>query len=58
MNTEFVMSWVYGYDVPHAHIHLMPDARGKVSFFPKEKIELNEEKAQQLVKRLAINRNN
>ena len=52
------MSWVYGYDVPHAHIHLMPDARGKVSFFPKEKIELNEEKAQQLVKRLAINRNN
>lgn len=54
METEFVMSWVYGYDVAHAHIHLMPDARGKVSFFPKEKVEFNEEKAKQLGKKLAI----
>jgi len=55
MNSEFVMTWIYGYDVPHAHIHLMPDARGKVSFFPNEKVKFSEKKAQQLVEKLAIN---
>ncbi len=55
MDTEFVMSWIYGYDVPHAHIHLMPDSRGKVKFYPTEKIELTEEKAERLVEKLSIN---
>jgi len=36
--TEFVMSYIYGYDVPHAHIHLFPDARRKIAFYPREKI--------------------
>lgn len=54
METEFVMTWIYGYDVPHAHIHLMPNARSKVAFYPKEKIDLTEEKAKSLVARLAL----
>lgn len=54
MGTEFVMSWIYGYDVPHAHIHLMPDARSKVKFFPKESVEFNEEKAKQLLEKLQM----
>ncbi len=37
--TEFVFSFIYGYDVPHAHIHLLPDSRGKIAIYPKEKIE-------------------
>jgi histidine triad (HIT) family protein len=55
LNTEFVMTWIYGYDVPHAHIHLMPDARGKVKFYPTEKIDLTEERAKQLVDKLTLN---
>lgn len=54
MDTEFVMSWVYGYDVPHAHIHLMPDARGKVKFYPTEKVDLIEQEAEKLVSKLKI----
>ncbi len=54
MDTEFVMSWIYGYDVPHAHIHLMPDARGKVNFFPKESVKLTEDKAKKLLEKLQM----
>lgn len=54
MDIEFVMSWIYGYDVPHAHIHLMPDARGKVKFYPTGKVELTEEKAEQLLEELQM----
>lgn len=35
--TEFIMSFIYGYDVPHAHVHLLPAARKKIAFYPKEK---------------------
>ena len=35
---EFVMSWIYGFEVPHAHIHLFPNSRGKIVFYPKEKL--------------------
>jgi len=53
--TEFVMSWVYGYDVPHAHIHLFPNARGKIAFYPKgKKIQLTEEKGKELVRKLKL----
>ena len=53
--TEFVMSFIYGYDVPHAHIQLMPDARGKIAIYPKQKkVQLGEEKGKKLVKKLAF----
>ncbi len=54
MNTEFIMTWIYGYDVSHAHIHLMPNARGKVKFYPTEKVDLSGEKAKELVKKLGL----
>ena len=53
--TEFVMSFIYGYDVPHAHIQLFPDARGKINLYPKEgKQKLDPAKAQELVKKLKL----
>jgi histidine triad (HIT) family protein len=55
LNIEFIMSWIYGWEVPHAHIHLFPDARGKVAFYPKEKLgTLTPEKGNELVKRLSL----
>jgi len=54
-NTEFVMSFIYGYDVPHAHIQLLPDARGKIAIYPKnKKVRLSEEEGKELVKRLKL----
>lgn len=55
--TDFVMSFVYGYDVEHAHIHLLPDARGKIALYPKGKKEkLEEEKAKKIVTKAALSR--
>ncbi len=55
LGIEFVMGWIYGYEVPHAHIHLMPDARGKVAYYPKVgQKKLNPKKAEELVKKLAF----
>jgi histidine triad (HIT) family protein len=54
-DTEFVMSFVYGYDVEHAHIHLLPDARGKVSLYPKAKKEmLKKESARKIIEKAAF----
>lgn len=55
LKTKFVMSFIYGYDVEHAHIHLLPDARGKVAVYPKktgEKFEAG--KAKLLLKKLSL----
>ncbi len=53
--TEFIMSFIYGYDVPHAHIHLLPDSRGKIAIYPKDKkIQLSEKEGKELVERLKI----
>ncbi|PIS14005.1 HIT family protein [Candidatus Shapirobacteria bacterium CG09_land_8_20_14_0_10_47_13] len=53
LGTEFVMSFIYGYNVPHAHIQLFPDARGKVAVYPKEgKQKLDPKKAEDLVAKL------
>lgn len=53
--TEFVMSFIYGYNVPHAHIQLFPNARGKINLYPKEgKQKLNPTKAAELVKKLSL----
>jgi len=55
LGIEFVMGWIYGYEVPHAHFHLMPDSRGKVAFYPKKKKgRLSQEKARELVKVLKL----
>lgn len=53
--TEFVMSYIYGYDVPHAHIHLFPNARGKIAFYPKsKKSQLSSEEGKKLVEKLKL----
>ncbi len=53
--TEFVMSRIYGYDVPHAHIHLFPDARGKIAFYPKQRLgRLSLEKGNELSQKLRL----
>lgn len=55
LKTEFVMSYIYGYDVPHAHIHLFPDARGKIAMYPKIKRgQLTPAEGKDLVKKLAL----
>lgn len=55
LRVEFVMSFIYGYDIPHAHLHLMPNARGKIAIYPKEgKQKLDPAKAAALVKKLKI----
>ncbi len=53
--TEFVMSRIYGYDIPHAHIHLFPDARGKIAFYPKQRLgRLSLEKGKELSQKLRL----
>jgi len=53
--TEFVMSFIYGYNIPHAHFNLLPDARGKVVLYPKMgKKKLSPEEGKELVGKLAI----
>lgn len=50
--TEFVFSFIYGYDVPHAHIHLLPDSRGKIAIYPKEKIEASSEELEKVYQKV------
>lgn len=53
--TEFVMSFVYGYDVEHAHIHLLPNSRGKVAVYPKEgKGKLIADEGQKMAEKLEL----
>jgi len=53
--TEFVMSWIYGFEVPHAHIHLFPNSRGKIAFYPKEKLPtLTNEEGEKLAAALKL----
>jgi histidine triad (HIT) family protein len=55
-DTEFIMSFIYGYDVEHAHIHLLPDARGKIALYQKGKKEkLEEEKAKEIIDKAKFN---
>jgi histidine triad (HIT) family protein len=54
MDIDLVMSVIYGVDVPHAHVHLFPEKRGEVMFYPKNKEKLTKEKGDKLVDRLAI----
>jgi len=55
LKTDFVMSWIYGWDVPHAHIHLFPDSRRKIAFYPREKLpELSQEKGKMLAEKLKL----
>jgi len=55
LGKEFVMGWIYGYEIPHAHFHLMPDARGKVAYYPKgPKKSLSKEEGEELVKKLSL----
>lgn len=48
--TEFIFSFIYGYDIPHAHIHLLPDSRGKFAIYPKQKIEASAENLEKVYK--------
>ncbi len=55
LKTEFIMSYIYGWEVPHAHIHLFPDARGKIAMYPKIKRgQLSSEEGEKLAKRLRL----
>ncbi len=55
LGTEFIMSWIYGWEIPHAHVHLFPASRGKIAFYPKQKLSpLSPEKGRQLVEKLRI----
>lgn len=54
LGIEFVMSFIYGYNIPHAHIHLFPDSRKKISFYPKTKAKLRPERAKELSEKLAL----
>lgn len=54
MDIDLVMSVIYGMEVSHAHVHLFPEKRGEVVFYPKDKKGLDEEKAKQLVEKLAL----
>ena len=55
LNIEFVMSFIYGYDVPHAHIHLLPNARKRIALYPKEKLpQLSSKEGEKLVKKLGL----
>ncbi len=54
-NTEFVMSYIYGYDVTHAHIQLFPDARKKVAIYPKKGgKKLDKRDANELLKKISF----
>jgi len=54
MGDEFVASLIWGTDVPHAHIHLLPKAYGLKLFALGEKIPLTPEKAKKVVAKLAF----
>ncbi|PIS15209.1 HIT family protein [Candidatus Shapirobacteria bacterium CG09_land_8_20_14_0_10_38_17] len=55
LKIEFVMGWIYGLEVPHAHIHLFPDSRGKIAFYPKEKLpQPSGEEGEKLVAKLRM----
>jgi len=55
LKIEFVMSWIYGWEVPHAHIHLFPDARGKIAVYPKIKRgQLSVEEGKKLAEKLRL----
>lgn len=54
MDIDLVMSVIYGMDVPHAHVHLFPEKRGEVLFYPKDKKGLDEEKVKKLVEELSF----
>ncbi len=55
LRADLVMSWIYGLDVPHAHIQLFPSPQGKVAFYPKEKLPpLSEKEGKKLAKKLRM----
>ncbi|MGB9706642.1 MAG: HIT family protein [Microgenomates group bacterium] len=55
-NDEFVASVIWGTDVPHAHIHLLPKAYDLKLFALGQRNRLNKEKAVQLVAKLQLNK--
>jgi len=55
LGTEFIMSYIYGYDVPHAHIHLFPNARRKIALYPRQKLpRLSFETGNRLLRKLRL----
>jgi len=55
LKAELVMSYIYGGDVSHAHIHLLPGAQGKITMYPKKRLEkLKTKMGESLVKKLAF----
>lgn len=54
LGDEFVASIIWGTEVPHAHIHLLPKAYGLKLFALGEKGRLSEEKARELVAKLRL----
>ena len=49
---DFVASFVWGLDVPHAHIHLLPDPQSL--HIPGKRKKLSEAKAKKLLKKLSL----
>lgn len=52
LNNNWITGFIWGLDVPHAHIHLLPSPTNLQINWPREK--LTEEKAKALVKKLAL----
>ncbi|MGB9911277.1 MAG: HIT family protein [Microgenomates group bacterium] len=51
---EFVASLIWGTEVPHAHIHLLPSAYNLKLFALGERKQLPPEKAKELVEKLRL----
>jgi len=53
---EFVASLIWGLDVPHAHIHLLPKPYGLKLFALGERKKLTSKKAQKIIAKLSLNK--
>jgi histidine triad (HIT) family protein len=52
---EFVASLIWGTDVPHAHIHLLPKPYDLKLFALGERKKLTSEEAQKIIAKLSLN---
>jgi len=56
MTDEFVASLIWGLDVPHAHIHLLPKPYDLKLFALGERKKLTPEEAQKIISKLSLNK--
>jgi len=56
MGDEFVASLIWGLDVPHAHIHLLPKPYDLKLFVLGERKKLTPQEAQKIIAKLGLNK--